>query len=164
MCSGGGRGQELAETDPYQLQWWALGLVGARPVEQKKGADKGIDGRLFFHDDNTGKTKQMIFSVKAGKVQVSHVRDLNGVLQREKAEMGVLISMAEPTRNMVREASAADLYEAEAVGKKYPKVQLITVEELLEGKKIEMPYHAPATFKKAQRHSKEDSKQISFLE
>ncbi|MCK4790711.1 MAG: hypothetical protein KAV87_43650, partial [Desulfobacteraceae bacterium] len=41
----------LAEQDPYQFQWWALGLVGARPVEQKKGADKGIDGRLYFHDE-----------------------------------------------------------------------------------------------------------------
>ena len=36
---------------PYQFQWWALGLVNARPVEQKKGADKGIDGRIFFHDE-----------------------------------------------------------------------------------------------------------------
>ena len=75
----------LAKEDPYQFQWWALGLVGARPVEQKKGADQGIDGRKYFHDEGRGgKTKQIIFSVKAGKVTVSHIRDLVGVLTREK--------------------------------------------------------------------------------
>jgi len=64
--------------------------VGARPVEQKKGADKGIDGRLYFHDDpNTHKTKQIIFSVKAGKTNVAHVRDLRGVIEREGAELCV---------------------------------------------------------------------------
>jgi len=156
--------QELAQSDPYQFQWWALGLVGARPVEQKKGADKGIDGRLFFHDDESGKTKQMIFSVKAGQVHSSHIRDLNGVLEREKAVMGVLISMEEPTRNMVKEASASDLYEAEALGKKFPKIQIITVGELLQGKKIEMPYHAPATFKKAEKFTKKDSEQSSLFD
>ena len=106
----------------------------------------------------------MIFSVKAGQVHSSHIRDLNGVLEREKAEMGVLISMEEPTRNMVKEASASDLYEAEALGKKYPKIQIITVGELLEGKKIEMPYHAPATFKKADKFTKKDSEQASLFE
>src|SRR5439155_345180 len=58
--------RELAASDPYQFQWWALGQAGARPTEQKKGADKGIDGRLYFHDEAAGKTKQIIFSVKAG--------------------------------------------------------------------------------------------------
>jgi hypothetical protein len=156
--------QELAQSDPYQFQWWALGLVGARPIEQKKGADKGIDGRLFFHDDNSGKTKQMIFSVKAGQVHSSHIRDLNGVLEREKAEMGVMISMEEPTRNMVKEASASDLYESDAIGKKFPKIQIITVGELLNGKRIEMPYHAPATFKKAEKFLKKDSEQTTIFD
>jgi hypothetical protein len=69
--------EDLAKTDPYQFQWWALGLVGARPVEQKKGADKGIDGRIYFHDEGSGgKTKQLILSVKAGHTSVPHVRDL----------------------------------------------------------------------------------------
>ena len=83
----------LAVEDPYQFQWWALGLVGARPTDQKKGADKGIDGRIFFHDEGAaGKTKQVIISVKAGQVHVSHLRDLRGVLDREEAAIGVLIA------------------------------------------------------------------------
>ncbi len=117
--------QELAKTDPYQFQWWALGLVGARPVEQKKGADKGIDGRLFFHDDNSGRTRQVIFSVKAGQVHSSHIIELRGVLDRERAEMGALLTMEEPTRNMLREASAADLYESKDLGKSFPKIQIL---------------------------------------
>ena len=155
--------QELAHSDPYQFQWWALGLVGARPVEQKKGADKGIDGRLFFHDDNSGKTKQIIFSVKAGQVHSSYIRDLHGVLEREKAEMGVLISMAEPTRNMVKEASAAELYESESLQKKFPKIQIITIEELLNGKEISMPRDV-VTFKKAEKIIKKDSVQTTIFD
>ena len=88
--------EELAHDDPYQFQWWALGLVDARPVDEKKGADKGIDGRLYFQDDAAGHSKQVIFSVKAGHTSVPHVRDLRGVLDREKAAIGVLISMESP--------------------------------------------------------------------
>ena len=151
--------RELAKTDPYQFQWWALGLVGARPVEQKKGADKGIDGRLFFHDDNSGKTRQVIFSVKAGQVHSSHIRDLAGVLEREKAEMGAVLTMEAPTRNMVREASAADLYESKDLGKAFPKIQILTIEELLKGRKPDIPYHAAATFKKAEKFESRDAEQ-----
>ena len=124
--------------------------MGARPVEQKKGADKGIDGHLYFHDDpNTRKTKQIIFSVKAGKTNVAHVRDLCHVVDREKAEMGVLISMHPNTKPMRAEAADAGSYESP--WGKHAKIQLLTVSELLKGVRIDMP---PATgvnvtFKKA---------------
>ena len=143
--------EELARTDQYQFQWWALGLVGARPVEQKKGADNGIDGRLYFHEEGkTGKqTRQAIFSVKAGHVTSSQVRDLVGVLTREKAELGVLISFEEPTRDMRKEAASAGFYESP--WGKHSKVQLLTVGELLKGKTVDMPRTAGTnrTFRKA---------------
>jgi site-specific DNA-methyltransferase (adenine-specific) len=82
---------ELARQDPYQFQWWALGLVGARRTEQRKGSDQGIDGRLYFHDEENGLTKQIIISVKSGHVSVRDVRDLRGVIERKKAEIGVLL-------------------------------------------------------------------------
>ncbi len=151
--------RELAKTDPYQFQWWALGLVGARPVEQKRGADKGIDGRLFFHDDNSGRTRQVIFSVKAGQVHSSHIRDLAGVLEREKAEMGAVLTMEPPTRNMLREASAAELYESKDLGKAFPKIQILTIEELLKGRKPEIPYFGAVTFKKAEKFERKDAEQ-----
>lgn len=131
---------ELAASDPYQFQWWALGLIGARPAEGKKGADHGIDGRLFFFDDDA-KPKQVIVSVKAGKVQVSHVRDLVGVLDRESAQIGVLISLNEPTSPMRQEAASAGFYTS--LGHNYPRVQLLTVGDLLGDKRIEMPVTGP---------------------
>lgn len=146
----------LAEEDPYQFQWWSLGLVGARPVEQKKGADKGIDGRIYFHDDGSGKTRQVIISVKAGKTGVAHVRDLRGVIEREDAEIGVLLTMQEPTGPMRKEAASAGFYKSP--WGQHARVQLFTVGELLDGKQIDRPRsRADATFKKAPKaHVEED--------
>ena len=142
---------QLAKDDPYQFQWWSLDFFGARPVEQKKGADKGIDGRLFFYDDDSGKAKQVIFSVKSGAVRVGDVRDLRGTVERENAKMGCLISLARPTRNMRAEAVGAGFYKS-PWGSTHPRIQLLTVGELLEGKKLDRPpSRADATFKKAPR-------------
>jgi len=138
----------LAASDPYQFQWWALGCVGARPVEQKKGADRGIDGRLVFHDEDRGKTrktKQIIISVKAGTVTVAHVRDLRGVIERETAVIGVLITMREPTGPMLREAASSGFYTAPGLNNretKHPRLQILTIRELLEGKGIDYPRNA----------------------
>jgi DNA modification methylase len=141
----------LAAEDKYQFQWWALGQVGARPAEQKKGADRGIDGRLYFHDDQSGQSKQIIFSVKAGGVSVPQVRDLVGVLDREKAQIGVFITFDEPTKPMVREAAEAGLYKS-TDGTTYPKLQILTIQQILDGKQPEYPLHRrDATFKKAPR-------------
>jgi site-specific DNA-methyltransferase (adenine-specific) len=128
---------QLAQDDPFQFQWWALGLIGARPQQGSKGADRGIDGRLYFFDEATDEPKQLIVSVKAGKVQVSHVRDLIGVLSRENAQMGVLISLNEPTQPMRTEAASAGFYTSP--WGQHPKVQLVTVAELLNGKRLDMP-------------------------
>ncbi len=98
---------DLARQDPYQFQWWALGLVGARPAEGKKGADSGIDGRLFFHDEKDGQTKQVIFSVKGGGTNVAHIRDLCHVVDREKAQIGVLLTLHDVTKPMTIEAANA---------------------------------------------------------
>jgi DNA modification methylase len=139
----------LAEQDKFQFQYWALGLVGARPQEQKKGADHGIDGRLFFHDEAGGATKQVIFSVKGGHTQVGDVRDLRGVIDREQAQIGVLISLQEPTQPMRTEAASAGFYESH--WGKHPRLQVLTVADLLAGKQVDMPpiRQVNRTFKQA---------------
>jgi DNA modification methylase len=143
--------EALAKENPMQFQWWALGLVHARPYEQKKGSDRGIDGRLYFHDDRSGRTKQIILSVKAGHVQVAHVRDLRGTIEREKAEIGVLLCLEKPTKPMLHEAVEAGFYESTSWGK-FPRIQILTIEELLAGKTIDYPRGAAdATFKRAPR-------------
>ena len=111
--------------------------VGARPAEGKKGADQGIDGRIYFHDGDTGKTKQIVLSVKAGKLQAPYVRDLRGVVEREQAALGVLLTLNAPTKAMRTEAASAGFY-ASPWGQ-YPRVQILTVGELLAGKKLDAP-------------------------
>jgi hypothetical protein len=152
---------KLAHDDPYQFQWWALGLVGARPVEEKKGADKGIDGRIYFHTGD-GKTRQIILSVKAGHIVVSHVRDLRGVLERERADLGVLISLEEPTGPMRREAVSAGFYTSP--WGKHHRLQLVTVEDLLTGKGIDRPpAQTSVTFKRAPKASPRVGEQGSIF-
>ncbi len=144
--------QALAQQDPYQFQWWALGKVGARPLEQKKGADRGIDGRLYFHDEGPkGRTKQIILSVKAGKTGVAHVRDLRGVVQREQAAIGVFISLQEPTRAMRQEAASADPYHSPGWDQDYPGLQLLTVADLFAGQGIAYPHMGNVTYQRAPR-------------
>jgi len=156
----------LAESDPYQFQWWALGLVGARPVEQKKGADKGIDGKIVFQGDAPGIFEQVILSVKAGHTGRDHVHSLRGVMDGQKAAIGVLISMQNPTGPMKEEAVTAGFFESKIWGKKYPKIQLLTIAELLAGKKIEMPpiKQVEATFKKAEKFKGEKGEQLKLSE
>jgi site-specific DNA-methyltransferase (adenine-specific) len=156
----------LAEQDKYQFQWWALGLVNARPVEQKKGADHGIDGKILFRDDpKSAKPEQIIIQVKGGKTGVKDVRDLRGVLDREKAAIGVLISLQPPTGPMETEAADVGFYEHKTNKQKFPRLQLRTVKELMEGKGIERPTSAASvddTFKKAPSSKKKDHEQTGL--
>jgi site-specific DNA-methyltransferase (adenine-specific) len=156
----------LAEEDKYQFQWWALGLVGARPVEQKKGADHGIDGKILFRDDpKAAKPEQIIIQVKGGKTGVKDVRDLRGVLDREKAAIGILISLQPPTGPMETEAASAGFYEHKTNKQKFPRLQLRTVKELMEGKGIERPTSAASlddTFKKAPESKKKQGRQTEL--
>lgn len=143
---------ELAKDDPYQFQWWALGLVGARRAEQKKGADQGVDGRLLFHDEpgSNGKTKQIILSVKSGHVSVKDVRDLRGVIEREKAEIGVLLTLEDATKPMLTEAASAGFYKSPWGS--HPRLQILTIAQLLDDRKIDYPHPAGnLTFKRAPR-------------
>jgi hypothetical protein len=140
-----------------------LGLVGARPVEQRKGADKGIDGRIYFHDKGGGRTtKQIIISVKAGALHATYVRDLRGVLEREHAEIGVLLSLDEPTKPMRGEAASAGFY-ASPWGQ-HPRIQFLTVGELLAGKRIDCPplRQTSRTFKQAPRADTYEGEQGSL--
>ena len=141
----------LAMNDRYQFQWWALWRAGARPTERKKGPDRGIDGRLFFHDDDGGSSKQIIFSVKSGQsVSVSDVRELSYVVRREQAQIGVLLTLENPTRAMTREATTSGFYRS-AWGE-HQRIQILTIAELLSGKTVDFPSAARnVTYKPAPR-------------
>jgi hypothetical protein len=141
--------RELATRDKYQFQWWAVSLVNAVPYGgKKKGADSGIDGHIYFKPD--GRTaEKAIVSVKGGdNVQVSMIRDLAHVVDRESAKIGVFITLAEPTAPMKTEAVKAGYYETDFG--KYPKIRILTIKELFEGKQPAIPLVEPTAFKKAQ--------------
>jgi len=156
--------QALADQDKYKFQWWALGLVGARPEEKKKGADHGIDGRIYFRDppDDT-RVKTIILSVKGGATSVKDVRDLGHVVAREKAAIGALITMREPTGPMRKEALEYRRYKSPFWNREYPGLQILSVQDLLEHRaRLECPPRrdADATFKKAPRHYKKEEQTI----
>lgn len=126
--------RDLAERDKYQFQWWACSLVGAQPYQgKKKGSDGGIDGLIFFQDEATD-VKKIIVSVKGGaNVSVTMIRDLIGVLDREKAAIGIFVTLTAPTDPMLKTAIAAGFYESPHHGQ-FPRLQILTIEGLLEGR------------------------------
>ena len=155
----------LAEQDRYQFEWWSLSLVGSRPVnKKKKGADSGIDGHIIFFDDNSGEAKLIVVQVKSGKVQRSDIATLKGDMEREKAVIGLFITLNPPTTPMKRESASSGFYEPnQFTGHKFPRVQILTIEELLEGKNVEFPrFAADVTFRKAARR-REQIEQTKLL-
>ncbi len=149
---------DLFKRDAYQFQFWALTLIPAFPAggKEKKGADAGIDGLLQFVDAGVAgiarRTQQIVVQVKGGtNVSVQHIRDLRGVIERDKAAMGFYICLAPPTKPMQQEAVAAGFYKSELRGKSYPRLQIRTVEELLNGQGFDYPHHEAATWKQAAR-------------
>jgi len=153
----------LARQDRYQFQWWALGLIKARPLgERKKGADKGIDGVIQFIDDPSGKPKRAVVQVKSGHVGVNAVRELKAVAANDA--LGIFITLEPPTGPMQTEAVSADFYHSPGWNKDYPKIQLLTIEELLHGKAVDMPpqTQTSVTFAKAPKVSQKEGEQLAM--
>ena len=140
--------------------------MDARPAQdKKKGADTGIDGYIYFFDDNSGKAKKIVVQVKSGHVTANQIRDLKGVMQRDQAEIGAFVTLHEPTGPMLKEAAAAGFYEVQHFANhKYPRLQILSIKELLGGKQLEYPRLATSpTFKKAERKEKENESQQGSL-
>jgi site-specific DNA-methyltransferase (adenine-specific) len=149
-----GAARQLAGDDRYQFQWWALSLVQAKPLggdggrKGKKGKDRGIDGVINFVDDSSGKPKQALVQVKSGKVKSGDIRDLRGVIEREGAALGLFITLEPPSKEMATEAAVSGLYHSPGWGQDYPRLQILTIEQLLNGATPQMP-PAHGTFKAA---------------
>jgi len=151
-----GSARQLARSDRYQFQWWALSLVHAKPLggegsskEGKKGSDKGIDGVVNFLNEKN-KTERILIQVKSGHVNSGAIRDLRGSVEREGAAIGVFITLEEPSKDMITEAVSAGYYHSNLWQKDYPLIQILTVENLFDGKGINMPASLISTHKQAQ--------------
>ena len=142
--------------DGRTLFFILVAMVGARSARDKRGADRGIDGVMNLRDEYSGEYKKIILQVKGGQVSVSQVRDLKGVLEREKAEIGVFLTLRKPTRQMQKEADEAEPFIDQGFPeKRFPRLQILTIEEIFAGKKINFPtWWSQDTFKRAARRRK----------
>ncbi len=154
----------LAQDDRYQFQWWALSLLKAKPVggdadnrKGKKGKDRGIDGVIDFPADDKNNSQRVLIQVKSGKVKSGDIRDLIGVLDREKAAIGVFITLESPSKDMITEALSAGFYTSDYWENRYPRLQILTVKEIFAGKAVEMPPRRNM-FKQAPRIKKTPTK------
>jgi len=141
----------LAEHDRFQFQHWIVERVKGFPM-LKKTADKGIDGRLYFVTKEG--LVEMVLSVKSGGIKPADVRDLRGVLEREgNAEMAGFLCIKPPTKAMRQEAASAGLY-TDHLGNSYPRIQILTVQEIIEEKKF---FNTPTALR-----SRVDTGQLAF--
>jgi site-specific DNA-methyltransferase (adenine-specific) len=133
--------EDLFERDPRQFQHWAVELAGGFSSVKTTG-DRGIDGRIHF-ETGKDKLKNMVLSVKGGKLLPAFMRELHGTVQREEdgTEMGGLICLQQPTKGMREEAASAGVYTY--LGKGYNKLQIRTIQELLDGKGFDTPSKVP---------------------
>jgi site-specific DNA-methyltransferase (adenine-specific) len=136
----------------FEFEKWALSLINAQPGNlSKKGADKGIDGNLYFGAKHEGRA---IVSVKAGdNVGVAMIRDLRGVIEREGAQIGVFLTLTAPSRPMVTEAAGAGQYEAPGLAGSVPRIQIVTVEQAmaLRDRAVRLPALRQDSFRRAGR-------------
>ena len=152
----------------YQFEYWALGLVDARPGnDRRRGADAGVDGYINFFDDESGKAKTVLVQVKSGHVQRNIIATLKGDMEREQAEMGLLVTLEPPTGPLVQEAAAAGFYVPEHFpDRQFPRVQIATIEELLNGNGPDVPRLGLAdapTFRRAARHWRSEGRAERML-
>jgi site-specific DNA-methyltransferase (adenine-specific) len=145
--------RDLAKRDKHEFQKWITARIGAQPYKGgRKGMDRGIDGYVHFRDEHR-KPQVGIVSVKGGEnVGSAMIRDLKGVVEREKAALGVFVSLVDPTREMTKEAVNAGYYETG--GQKIPKIQILTVEDILAGKRPQTPFGHTESYKRAEAERK----------
>lgn len=145
-----GARQFFADDDQTKKEFekWAVSLIGAQPWRAgKKGADGGIDGILPF-----GTVEKAIVSVKGGKDrQRNHIDQLKAVVDREKAAIGVFLTLEEPTKPMLAEAAGAGQYQAEGLDRPVPKIQIITIEDAmrLRDRAVQIPLRRADVFRRA---------------
>ncbi len=144
-----GSARALWEQDPFQFQFWAVSLLEAQPQgqprpQQSRGADRGIDGVLYFIDGPRRTPQKVVVQVKGGGVQVRDVRDLKGVVEREKAALGLFISLQEPTRNMREEEASGGFYRSDLWQRDFPKIQIRTIDQLLADQGFDLPPRQPS--------------------
>lgn len=128
--------EAYAAEQPFEFQDWAVEKLDGVPSRPRSG-DRGIDGRLYFNDGQNTPLRQILISVKGGKLKSPFVRELQGAVAREHAPMGVLISLHEPSKQMIRDAASSGFFAC-SLGT-FPKIQIVTIRRILGEAKLELP-------------------------
>jgi site-specific DNA-methyltransferase (adenine-specific) len=143
--------RDLAARDKHQFELWALSVVEAQPWKGgRKGADGGIDGIIYFKPDGK-RTERAIVEVKGGATGVKDIGRLAQVMERERAPFGVLLTAQAPTRAMERDAAAVGVWANEYTGRTHPRLQILTLAELFQGKRPDIPWVDASVAKAAKR-------------
>jgi hypothetical protein len=150
----------LFTRSPFEFERWCVMMLDGQPNEKQVG-DKGVDGVIRFPIDGKGNSDRALVSVKGGGTNPGHVRDLIGTIQSQHAAMGVFVCMNPPTKAMIEAANHSGSYAHPRDGKKYPKVQITTVAQLLNDERPKLPVTLLPYFQ-AQRRYGDDSDQLSL--
>jgi site-specific DNA-methyltransferase (adenine-specific) len=119
-----------------EFEKWALLTYSSNRaiINDKKGADGGIDGVAYFQTGSSDNAK-IVFQVKSGNVGRGDIAKLNSDRQREGAEMGIFITLQDPTGPMNAEARAVGVYNHPLMGRNYDTIQIVTIKEIVEQNK-----------------------------
>ena len=154
--------KDLALKDRYQFEWWALSLIDARPAnDKKKGADQGVDGIILLQNPNMKELIKALVQVKSGHVKSDMITAFKGAMERDKAQYGIFITLEEPTQPMVKEALEKGFETEPLTKERIPKVEIITIKELLDGKipKLQQVYNRiNITYQKAEKDKTKEEK------
>jgi site-specific DNA-methyltransferase (adenine-specific) len=128
--------EAFAVEQPFAFQDWAVEQLGGIPTRSRSG-DRGIDGRIYFQTDTNVPTREILVSVKGGKLKATFVRELQSAVARERAPMGILVTLKEPSKQMLRDVASSGFYTCPSGT--FPKVQFITVHKILSDVRLDLP-------------------------
>ena len=159
-----GSARALWQQDPFQFQYWAVSLLEAEPKDSaRRGPDQGVDGVLYFIDGPRRSPQKVVIQVKGGRVSSPDIRDLKGVIEREKAAFGLFITLEKPTRAILTEAASGGLFHSHIWNRDYAKVQIRTIAQMLEGRGFDLP-PVPSAYQSAQRIRRPQGEQGILME
>ena len=151
--------EALFKRSPFEFERWCVMMLDGQPNEKQVG-DRGIDGVIRFPVDAKGNSDRALVSVKGGATNPGHVRDLFGTIESQRAAMGVFVTMNPPTKGMIEAANHGGSYIHPANGQRYPKLQIMTVQELLDDKKPNMPTALLPYFQAKRRYGDEQTEKL----
>jgi site-specific DNA-methyltransferase (adenine-specific) len=146
-----------------EFEKWAILTYSANCafINEKKGKDRGIDG-IAHMGISDNEWKDILFSVKSGKVNTSHIRDLWGTIEREDAAAGIFITLQPPTKDMKQEAASAGAYTNNLFGQSIERIKIVTIDELLAGERLPYLHMIGNILKKAKRKVPNNDTKLKF--